>query len=201
MKDFWNERYSTPEFIYGEHANEYLKEKIQAILPAKILFPCEGEGRNAVYAALLGWEVSAFDQSDVGRKKAALLAQKNNVQLDYIISDFENISYLEQSFDTLCLIYAHFHSNTRKKHHQKLASYLKKGGLLIIEGFSKQQIENQKLNTGGPKDIAMLYDLNEILTDFNEFEFIEAYEATIELNEGNYHSGKASVIRVLAIKK
>lgn len=47
----------------------------------------------------------------------------------------------------------------------------------------------------------MLYDLNEILTDFNEFEFIEAYEATIELNEGNYHSGKASVIRVLAIKK
>ena len=203
MKEFWNERYRRQEFIYGESPNEYLKEKLKAIPPAKILFPCEGEGRNAVYAAQCGWQVSAFDQSEAGKQKAELLARKNNVQIAYAVSDLENISFPEQSFDGLALIYAHFHQDKRKQYHQKLASYLKKDGLLIIEAFNKQQIENQKLNpnAGGPKEGAMLYDLNEVLTDFNGFEFLEAYESTIELNEGNHHIGKADVTRILGIRR
>lgn len=203
MKDFWNERYSEQEFIYGESPNEYLKEKLKTIPSAKILFACEGEGRNVVFAAQSGWEVSAFDQSEMGKQKAELLAQKNNVQIEYIASDLDNISYPEQSFDALALIYAHFHSDTRKKYHQKLASYLKKDGILIIEAFNSQQIENQRQNpnTGGPRDVEMLYDLEEILSDFEGFELIEACGTMTELNEGNYHTGKASVIRIFAIKK
>ena len=203
MKDFWNERYNRQEFIYGEDPNEYLKEKLKAISPAKILFPCEGEGRNAVYAAKLGWVVTSFDQSEEGKKKADLLAQKNDALIDYSVLDMEHISYPEQSFDTLALIYAHFHTDKRKKYHQTLASYLKKNGVLIIEAFSKNQIENQQLNpnAGGPKNKAMLYDLEEIKADFDDFDFLEAYESTVELNEGKHHKGKASVIRIFALKK
>ena len=203
MKDFWNERYNTEEFIYGENPNEFLKEKTQDILPGKILFPCEGEGRNAVFAAQLGWEVSAFDLSESGKEKAALLAQKNNVQVKYIVSDIDNISYPEQSFNSLALIYAHFHADLRKQYHQKLASYLKKGGILIIEAFSKQHTENQKRNpsVGGPKNSEMLYEIDDLVGDFEGFDIVEVYETTIELNEGNYHKGKASVIRILAVKR
>lgn len=203
MKEFWDERYSRKEFIYGEDPNEYLKEKLKNVPTGKALFPAEGEGRNAVFAARLGWEVSAFDQSEEGKKKAALLAQMKGVEIDYTISDLENISYQEESFDALILIYAHFRADTRKTYHQKLASYLKKGGLLIIEGFSRQQVENQKQNphAGGPKDRAMLYDLDEIVNDFDGFEFTEAYESETELNEGNHHTGQAAVIRIFATKK
>src|SRR5690606_3132220 len=114
MKAFWNERYSQQAFVYGESPNDYLKEKLRAIPPAKILLPCEGEGRNAVYALQSGWQVSAFDQSEAGKQKAELLARKNNVEIKYTVSDLENIKFPEASFDALALIYAHFHQDSRR---------------------------------------------------------------------------------------
>lgn len=203
LHDFWDERYRQEDFVYGEQPNEYLKTKLSNIPVGKALFPAEGEGRNAVFASELGFVVSAFDQSEVGKKKAELLAKKKRIEINYIVSDVENVHYPENSFDVLVLIYAHFHTNHRRDYHRNLSSFLKKGGVLIMEEFSKFQIKNQQENpnSGGPKDINMLYDLEEIKLDFNEFEFKEVKESTIKLNEGNYHSGKASVIRIIAIKK
>lgn len=203
MKEFWNERYREKAFVYGENPNEYLKTKLSGIPVGKVLFPAEGEGRNAVFAATLGWDVFAFDQSEEGKKKAELLAQKCDVQINYTVSDMEQICYPQNSFDALVLIYAHFQSEKRKEYHQKLGSLLKKGGLLILEGFEKKHVEYQKQNTkaGGPKNVSMLYDLEELKSDFKEFDFTEAYECTISLDEGLYHVGQASIVRILAIKK
>ncbi|HRN48956.1 MAG TPA: hypothetical protein PKW69_13045, partial [Niabella sp.] len=61
MKEFWNDRYSREEYSYGQLPNEFLKETLQKLKPGKILFPAEGEGRNAVFAASLGWHADAFD--------------------------------------------------------------------------------------------------------------------------------------------
>lgn len=72
MKEFWNERYSQSNFAYGELPNEYLKEKLKSVPVGKILFACEGEGRNTVYASKLGWDSFAFDQSREGKNKAEL---------------------------------------------------------------------------------------------------------------------------------
>ena len=77
MKDKWDDRYSKSEFAYGELPNDYLKDQLNIIPAGTILFPAEGEGRNAVYAATLGWSVYAFDQSIEGRKKAIQLADKH----------------------------------------------------------------------------------------------------------------------------
>lgn len=202
-ESFWDERYGQEQYAYGEAPNEYLKNKLADFQIGRILFPLEGEGRNAVFAATLGWNVFAFDQSSEGKKKAELLAKKNGVQIEYAISDVENFSYTENSFDALVLIYAHFTLNERRRYHQKLSSLLKKGGILIIEGFSNEHIEKQKQNpdVGGPKEATMLYDLEELKTDFRGFDFIEIYKTDTELQEGNCHQGMASVVRILAIKK
>src|SRR5690606_17589553 len=186
MKSFWDERYKKEQYAYGESPNEYLKNKLTDLQTGKVLFPLEGEGRNAVFAAKMGWQSFAFDQSGEGKKKAELLAVKSGVQIEYIVSDVENISFPENSFDALVLIYAHFPLNERKRYHQKLGSFLKKGGVLIMEGFSKKHIEfqNENPNVGGPKDIEMLYDFEELKSDFEEFSFTECYETEIELNEG-----------------
>ena len=202
MKEFWNERYAKTEFAYGEIPNEYLKEKLKTIPTGKILFACEGEGRNAVYASKLGWKSYAFDQSQEGKNKAEMLALKKEVEIDYQVSDVENINYQEEYFDVLVLVYVHFPKEKRKEFHQKLSSFLKKNGALVIEGFSKEDFEYQKENpnVGGPKNIEMLYDLEELKSDFEGFEFTESYQTETELNEGLYHIGKASVIRILAKK-
>ena len=79
----WNDRYSNEEFAYGEEPNNYLKEQLEKLNPGTILFPAEGEGRNAVFAAKLGWEVWAFDISAEGKDKAMKLVATNNVAIDY----------------------------------------------------------------------------------------------------------------------
>lgn len=201
-REFWDERYANEEFVYGKLPNKYFKEKIDELSVGKALFAAEGEGRNAVYAATLGWEVTAFDQSLSAKKKAILLAENNQVTIDYLVSDLYNFNYTSASFDVLVLIFAHFPEEKRRIYHRQLTQTIKNGGYIILEAFSKNHMQNQKENpkVGGPKNIDMLYDLDEIKEDFQNFEFLEAYETETELNEGEHHKGKGSVIRILAKK-
>lgn len=202
-KEFWNERYGREEYIYGEKPNEYLKSKLDTISPGTILFPAEGEGRNAVFAAKLGWHTFAFDPSESGKTKAIRLAKQNNVTIDYQIADVESFQSENNHFDALALIYAHFHSDLRRDYHRKLSAFLKKDGILILEAFSKNHIENQKVNpnAGGPQNVEMLYDLEELKQDFKDFEFLEAEIKETNLEEGRHHLGRANVIRLMAKKR
>ena len=203
QENFWNQRYAAENYAYGTLPNAYLKEKAVELAPGKILLPGEGEGRNAVFMSTMGWETYAFDQSVEGRNKALHLAADYDVEISYTISDVENIHYPENSFDALALIFAHFPGENRRFYHRKLSSFLKPGGYLIIEGFSKEHATFQQLNpkSGGPRDQVMLYDMEELKEDFNNFEFTEAAEHQITLAEGEFHQGEASVIRIFAVKK
>ena len=163
----------------------------------KILLPAEGEGRNAVFAATKGWQVTAFDPSIEGKRKAEQLAKKNQVSINYLIDNYDFVDFPKESFDCVVLIFAHMHPMKRKEYHQKLISFLKPGGILILEGFSKKQIKN---NTGGPRDIDMLFSKNELESDFNSFSELVLTETDTILNEGPFHQGTASVIRVLGTK-
>jgi SAM-dependent methyltransferase len=201
--DRWNDRYSTDGFAYGEQPNNYLKEQLEQLDPGAILFPAEGEGRNAVFAAKLGWTVSAFDISIEGKKKALLLAENNKVTIDYQVADLQALNYKAEQFDAIALIYAHFPAGIKSLYQQALDKYLRKGGFIIFEAFSKKHIDylakNEKV--GGPKDIAMLFSMEELRADFPGYEIMELAEKEIELNEGSFHNGKGSVIRFVGRKK
>ena len=199
----WNDRYSTDEFAYGEHPNNYLKEQLEKLNTGAILFPAEGEGRNAVFAAKLGWTVSAFDISIEGKNKALRLAKTNNVSIDYQVGELQTLNYTPEQFDAIALIYAHFPGNIKSLYHKTLSSYLRKGGLLIFEAFSKKHIEYNSKNEkiGGPKELDMLFSIDEIKADFPDYDIIELTEKEIELNEGLFHNGKGSVIRFVGQKK
>lgn len=159
--NFWDQRYSQSEFAYGKEPNTYLKAKLLDLTPGKILFPAEGEGRNTVFTATLGWNVFAFDLSVEGKKKAEQLSLENGVAIDYRVENLEEADYPVNSFDAIALVYTHFPEVKRKEFHQKLSGYLKKEGILILECFSKNQLNYQKENpnAGGPRDLSMLFDL------------------------------------------
>ncbi|CAI2768978.1 class I SAM-dependent methyltransferase [Flavobacterium collinsii] len=199
----WNDRYSTEEFAYGTAPNNYLKETLEKLDIGTILFPAEGEGRNAVYAAKLGWNVSAFDISSEGKNKALKLAQSQNVIIDYQIGELETLNYQPGQFDTIALIYAHFPAEIKSAIHKTLDQYLRKGGYILFEAFSKKHLEYLAINdkVGGPKDIASLFSIEEIQSDFPDYEIITLEEKEIELNEGLFHNGKGSVIRFIGKKK
>ncbi|MFZ4929195.1 class I SAM-dependent methyltransferase [Chryseobacterium sp. Mn2064] len=198
----WDERYGNEEFAYGTEPNNYLKEQLAQLNPGKILFPAEGEGRNAVFAATQGWDVYAFDISSNGQKKALQLADESNVAIDYQVGELSTSDYQKEQFDVIALIYAHFPANIKSSIHQMLEQYLKKGGYIIFEAFSKKHLDyiakNEKV--GGPKDIESLFSIDEIKTDFPDYKIIELTEKEIELNEGLFHNGTGSVIRFVGQK-
>jgi Methyltransferase domain len=199
----WNERYCKDEFAYGKQPNNYLKEQLEKSDVGTILFPAEGEGRNAVFAARLGWTVSAFDISVEGKNKALRLAETNKVTIDYQVGDLQTLNYNTGQFDAIALIYAHFPADIKSLYHKTLDKYLRKDGLIIFEAFSKRHIEYISVNekVGGPKDIGMLFSIDELKSDFVNYEIIELTEKEIELNEGLFHNGKGSVIRFVGRKK
>lgn len=199
----WDDRYNQEAFAYGEAPNEFLREQLENIKPGKILFPAEGEGRNAVFAAKLGWTSSAFDISTEGKNKAMQLAQKNDVTVDYKVGELENLNYNEGEFDAIALIYAHFPANIKATYHKILDSYLSKDGLVIFEAFSKNHLDYlaKDEKVGGPKEIDMLFSKEELQADFANYEIILLEEKEIELSEGLFHNGTGAVIRFVGRKK
>jgi SAM-dependent methyltransferase len=202
MNQKWDERYQGPEFAYGKEPNIFFKEWLSKFEPGSILMPADGEGRNGVFAARLGWQVTSFDLSVEGQSKALQLARDNNVTLEYIVSDLEQLEFERASFDAIGLVYAHFSAEKKSIFHSKLDDYLKPGGIIIFEAFSKNHLHFTKLNpeVGGPKDIDMLYSQSEIVSDFGNYEVLMLAEEEIHLNEGKYHIGNGSVIRFIGRK-
>lgn len=197
MSLHWDERYNRKEYVYGSTPNVFFENQLTDLKPGVILLPCEGEGRNALFAAQSNWNVVAFDSSEVGKYKAMALATQNNVSYDYQILDVNEANFEPESFDVIALIYAHFKPQLRSKFHATIQRWLKPGGKIILEAFNPEQLN---YNSGGPKDLDMLYSTDILYKDFEgmKIELIET--STIVLDEGAFHQGDAAVIRFVAQK-
>ncbi len=196
-KEFWDERYRDDEFVYGTEPNVYFKEVIDTLYPAKLLLPGEGEGRNAVYAARKGWKVDCFDISQEAKKKSMQLAEDYNVSIAYEVEDIHSYPWGDEIYDAVGLIYIHNPPDIRKLLHYRSVQSLKPGGMLILEAFHKDQMD---YDSGGPRNEAMLYDLEEMERDFNGLQILESKREEIYLSEGRYHKGNAVVVRIKARK-
>ncbi len=205
MVDKWNERYNIPEYRYGETPNLFFKGIVDSLAPGNILLPADGEGRNSVYAAQMGWVVDAFDQSSLAKEKALRLAETRGVAISYKVIGFEDLekNYIADSYDAIALIYVHLPYPLKAEYYKKLLPLLKKGGYIILEGFSKNHMKNQCQNpqAGGPPDIDMLYSEDEIIHIFEEMDIQLLQEQEVELSEGAGHNGKAFVIRFMGKKR
>lgn len=197
MKDFWEARYATAEFAYGTSPNRFFSDSILRIPPGRMLLPGEGEGRNAVYASLKGWEVDAYDQSHNGAVKAVELAGKEGVTINYTVGSLEMQSFRPLYYDAAALIFLHLSPSIRSAVHMRIVEALRPGGWLIMEAFHTSQL---KYNTGGPRSVEMLYDRDLLVRDFQGMALLELNEREVELDEGIFHRGKAKVIRLLGRK-
>lgn len=123
----WNINYSSEDFVYGKLPNVFFQDNIDVLPAQTILLGAEGEGRNAVYAATKGWDVTAFDISKEGKRKALILAEEKKTQIDYRVGELPTLNFPTEKFDVIALIYAHFPAEIRSEYHKILVSLLKKG--------------------------------------------------------------------------
>jgi SAM-dependent methyltransferase len=196
-KDFWNSRYSQQEFAYGTDPNKFLKEQLEKFRAGTALFLGEGEGRNAVYAAKLGWQVDAVDFSTAAKDKALKLAEENKVTINYEVCDLSDYSFKENYYDLVVMIFIHLPLDLRKIIFERSIQSLKQNGKLIIEAFGKEQINN---SSGGPRAQDLLYSESDIIDLVKNLNTDLLESKTINLDEGEHHKGKADVIRYVGVK-
>jgi SAM-dependent methyltransferase len=197
MQDFWNERYSETGYVYGTAPNAFFKQVIDVLPPGRLLVPGAGEGRDAVYAATLGWQVDAFDFSSSGCQKARALAEENGVSIRYDVYDAARFRVRPGEFDLIALVFFHLPPEVRQRFYAKLPACLAPGGHLVMEVFNPQQLRHQ---SGGPRDINLLVAAAELREAFADLEIRQCEELITELDEGTYHCGAAEVTRFVGVK-
>jgi len=167
-------------------------------LPAgKVLCLAEGEGRNAVWLAEQGYQVTAVDASEVGLQKARQLAEMRGVHITTLHADLADFEVEPQYWDAIISIFCHLAPELRRKVHHRCEQGLRPDGLMLVEAYRSAQLEYK---TGGPPLAVMMMDKNPISAELEGLEFIHLLECEREIHEGDFHHGMGAVIQVLARK-
>jgi len=196
-RDFWNEKYSAAESLYGTEPLPFLRESLSHLKPGgRVLLPADGEGRNGVYLATEGFDVHTFDGSEVAVQKSRQDAADRGVIIHATVSSVADFGFPTEEFDGVISSYFHLQPYFPQLH-QKYISCLKPGGVFLLEGFSKDQMN---YDSGGPREKDMLFTQEGLREDFKDFDILMMEEKVEMLNSGTRHKGEGSVIRMIAKK-
>lgn len=194
----WDERYSTNEFIFGTEPNDFLKANIDKLKSGCVLCLADGEGRNGVYLAKLGFDVTAVDMSEVGLEKARQLAADNGVEIQTVLADLNDFVIEPNSWDNIVSIYCHLPPPLRNKVHSASSQGLTEGGIFLLEAYTPKQLEMP--GTGGPPVPELMFTAHMLKQDFQSLELIRTLETEREVNEGSKHYGLSAVVQFIATK-
>lgn len=197
--DRWNERYSVPDYLFGTAPNAFLASNASHLKRGqRALCVADGEGRNSVWLAEQGLDVTAFDFSPVAVDKARKLAAGRGVVVRYELASVYDWSWPAAAFDVVAAIFVQFADPPMRAFmFERMARALKGGGVLLIEGYAPKQLQ---YGTGGPKQVDQLYTESLLRESFAGFEVLELREYEAELDEGSRHRGMSAVIDFVARK-
>lgn len=199
MQELWNSKFGREGFLYGEEVNRFIKDNEGFIKAnSRILCLGEGEGRNAIYFAKKGLHVEALDASDIGLQKLQKRALKENVAITTRHTLMENWQ-THGAYDAILTTFMHLPHNEQMDMFIKALDALKFGGFFIGEFFSIDQLN---FSSGGPKDIDLLYKLDDLYHLFSNLpcQIYKLSQEVVTLSEGKGHNGEASVIRIVLKK-
>jgi SAM-dependent methyltransferase len=195
----WEDRYRVPDYVFGTEPNYFLVS-CKALLPrsGKALAVADGEGRNGIWLAEQGLEVLSLDFSPSAQQKARALAKQRGVTLTVAQADVHTWDYPEAAFDVVVEIFTQFSTPAeRAKKWAGMRKALKRGGLLIVQGYTPKQLQ---YGTGGPKQVENLYTRAMLEEAFRDFRDMKIVEEEIEIYEGTSHGGMSAVINLTARK-
>jgi len=193
----WNERYSIPEYVYGTEPNDFVAAQVGKIPMGRVLEIGAGEGRNSVFLAQQGYEVTSVDQSSVGLEKARKLAEQKGVKIVTVEANLHDYEIEPEAWQGIVATFLHLPVGLRRRVLKHCAHGLAKGGVLILEAFTPSQL---KYDTGGPKDPLELYTLEDLRADLVGLNIELGEELERNVSEGKRHTGKAAVVQVVARK-
>ena len=193
----WDERYGSGEYVYGREPNDFLVTMAGLVPPGRVLSLAEGQGRNAVYLAGLGYQVTAVDSSAVGLRMARELAIERGVPLETIVADLADYDPGEACWEGIVSIFCHLPSTLRRSVLAKMVRALAPCGVLLLEAYTPAQLQ---FDTGGPRDPDLLPTLADLRKDLAALGLVHAVEGERLVIEGTLHRGRAAVVQVVAVQ-
>ena len=194
---FWDARFAAPDYIFGTEPNQFLvREAPRLVSGAKVLDMACGEGRNAVWLAGRGCEVTAFDVSPLALAKARRLATTKQVQVEWLQADVRSWEWTPAAFDAIACIFIQFASPAeRTRLFEGFRGTLRPGGLVLLQGYTPKQLEYR---TGGPGDLSHLYTEAMLREAFDGWDILQLREYEADLAEGTKHVGRSALIELVA---
>jgi len=196
-KAMWEERYAGPDYVYGTDPNSFLLAVVEQLAPCKVLCIAEGEGRNAVYLASLGHQVTSVELTESGVAKTLALAKERGQVVDARQGDLATCDFGQNQWDLVVSIFAHTPRAVRIAVHERVVRALKPGGKFVLEAYTPDQIAR---DTGGPKDFDLTMDLERLREELAPLVFDHAVELVRPVVEGPLHSGEGAVVQIIARK-
>lgn len=194
-KAMWEQRYGASHYVFGTEPNEFLSANLARLPVGSALCLAEGEGRNSVFLAEVGYDVHSVDLAEAGVAKTLRLAAERGVVVDAVVGDLAEFDLGEQRWDLVVSIFAHLPSAVRRDLHRRLVTSLRPGGVFLLEAYTPSQIGR---GTGGPQSADLTMTLDALRDELAPLEFLHAVELEREIVEGPGHTGIGAVVQLIA---
>ena len=188
---YWDARFAEAGFAYGTEANDFLVSVAHRLAVGDALCLCEGEGRNAVYLASRGFQVTAVDFSQIALRKAEALAAQRSVAIHTQCVDLAEFDPGVAQWDLATMIFGQPESGIRRALYACIAASLRPGGAFVLETKAEEGATAGSRYPGSAILCAELTDL--------EFEI--ARDGLRVLKEGRYHDGEQRTVQILAFRR
>ena len=194
---FWDQQFGTEDYAYGRAPNDFLRDRFDHIPKGKVLCLADGEGRNAVFLAEQGYQVTSVDISPVGLEKAQRLAAERGVTIETRCADLRAFDLGHEQWQGIVSISCHLPSADRRGLHQRVVEALAPEGVLLLEAYTPRQLD---FGTGGPPTADAMMTAVGLTEELAPLRFAHLEELEREVVEGRNHTGHAAVVQALAVR-
>jgi SAM-dependent methyltransferase len=185
--DRWNRILTSAKPTFNTDPNAFLVQMVQGRTPGTALDVGMGQGRNAIYLAQQGWDVTGFDPAGKAVAQAQATAKKLGVTLHTVVQGSEDFAFGENKWDLVVLSYVSFRDDV-----ERIVRALKPGGIVVVEGFHRDVTRNNSVGGG------VVFDTNELPKLFSPLRVLRYEDADAKLDFG---SGQGRVVRLCAMKE
>ena len=195
---FWDARYGATPAPFGTAPNAFLAEAVGRLPMGRVFVAADGEGRNALFLADKGFDVTMNDLSEVAVARARDTAAARALTLDARAGNLILEPPEAGAYDAVAVLFLQLPPAERRHVHAALAAALAPGGVLLVEGFAPPSPRmRDTAGACGPRNPQMRFGADDLRSDFAALDPILVEERDVVLAEGTLHDGPASVVRGL----
>jgi SAM-dependent methyltransferase len=163
----WDRRYAEKELVWSAGPNRFLAAEAADLEPGRALDLACGEGRNALWLAEQGWQVTAVDFSQVAVEKGRRIAAERGLDVDFVVADLLEHDPGEQAFDLVIVFYLQLPHDELDRVLRRAARAVAPGGTFLLVGHD---LRNLAAGHGGPQDAAVLYTPEDVVASLGGLE-------------------------------